>query len=128
MGCQASMFEIRRCAFGDKPYGVTESYSREEVDVEVNSPGSLEIGLWDSRSNDSLLLVGHSFAALFLNSLGPRGWSVTLPPLGSLRFLGQACELWTLFDVFRVVPSIFQLLDACKEGSDFICSGCYVSL
>ncbi|MED6177576.1 hypothetical protein PIB30_099427 [Stylosanthes scabra] len=34
MGCQVSVFEVRRCAFGDKPYGVAESYSREEVDVE----------------------------------------------------------------------------------------------
>ncbi|MED6198927.1 hypothetical protein PIB30_071284 [Stylosanthes scabra] len=34
MGCQVSMFEIRRCAFDDKPYGVAESYSREGVDME----------------------------------------------------------------------------------------------
>ncbi|MED6184358.1 hypothetical protein PIB30_046639 [Stylosanthes scabra] len=34
-----------------KLYGVAESYSREGVDVEVNSPRSPEIGLWDSRSN-----------------------------------------------------------------------------
>ncbi|MED6127964.1 hypothetical protein PIB30_093120 [Stylosanthes scabra] len=45
------MFEVRRCAFSDKPYGVAESYSREGVDMEVNSPRSPEIGLWDSRSN-----------------------------------------------------------------------------
>ncbi|MED6197057.1 hypothetical protein PIB30_053187 [Stylosanthes scabra] len=34
MGSQDSTFGVRRCAFGDKPYGVAESYSREGVDVE----------------------------------------------------------------------------------------------
>ncbi|MED6210012.1 hypothetical protein PIB30_060059 [Stylosanthes scabra] len=73
MGCQVSVFEIRRCAFGDKPYGVAESYSREGVDMEVNSPRSPEIGLWDSRSNrvgDSSLLVGRLLAAFILYGLG----------------------------------------------------------
>ncbi|MED6125523.1 hypothetical protein PIB30_069297 [Stylosanthes scabra] len=51
MGYQVSMIEVRRCAFDDKPYGVAESYCREGIDVEVNSPRSPEIGLWDSRSN-----------------------------------------------------------------------------
>ncbi|MED6200036.1 hypothetical protein PIB30_081375 [Stylosanthes scabra] len=32
------MFEIRRCAFGDKPYGVADSYSREGIDVELHAP------------------------------------------------------------------------------------------
>ncbi|MED6222570.1 hypothetical protein PIB30_065637 [Stylosanthes scabra] len=36
MGCQVSMFEVRRCAFGGKPYGVAESYSREGVDMEFD--------------------------------------------------------------------------------------------
>ncbi|MED6173175.1 hypothetical protein PIB30_056771 [Stylosanthes scabra] len=35
-------FGTRRCAFGDKPYGVAESYSREGVIVEVNSSRSPE--------------------------------------------------------------------------------------
>ncbi|MED6150274.1 hypothetical protein PIB30_070852 [Stylosanthes scabra] len=51
MGCQVSIFEVRRCAFGDKLYGIVESYGQEGVDVEMNSPRSPEIGLWDSRSN-----------------------------------------------------------------------------
>ncbi|MED6213013.1 hypothetical protein PIB30_089167, partial [Stylosanthes scabra] len=34
MGCQVSIFEVRRCAFGDKLYGVAENYGREGVDVE----------------------------------------------------------------------------------------------
>ncbi|MED6172230.1 hypothetical protein PIB30_048083 [Stylosanthes scabra] len=33
-------FGTRRCAFGDEPYGVAESYSREGVNVEVNSSRS----------------------------------------------------------------------------------------
>ncbi|MED6113012.1 hypothetical protein PIB30_067107 [Stylosanthes scabra] len=35
MGGQHSTFGVRRCAFGDKPYGVAESYSREGIDMEV---------------------------------------------------------------------------------------------
>ncbi|MED6177383.1 hypothetical protein PIB30_097590 [Stylosanthes scabra] len=50
-GGQHSTFGVRRCAFGDKPYGVAKSYSREGVDVEVNSSRNPEIGLWDSRSS-----------------------------------------------------------------------------
>ncbi|MED6139546.1 hypothetical protein PIB30_084818 [Stylosanthes scabra] len=34
MGGQDSTFGVRRCAFGDKPYGVAESYSREGIDME----------------------------------------------------------------------------------------------
>ncbi|MED6140877.1 hypothetical protein PIB30_097671 [Stylosanthes scabra] len=35
-------FGTKRCAFGDKPYGVAESYSRKGVNVEVNSSRSPE--------------------------------------------------------------------------------------
>ncbi|MED6135849.1 hypothetical protein PIB30_050510 [Stylosanthes scabra] len=53
MGCQASIFEVRRCVFGDKLYGVTENYGGE--------------------GDDSFFLAGHSFVALFLENwaLGP---------------------------------------------------------
>ncbi|MED6164690.1 hypothetical protein PIB30_092571 [Stylosanthes scabra] len=57
MGCQVSIFEVKKCAFGDELYGVAESYSREGVDMEVNSPRSPEIGLWDSRSNRMGLFI-----------------------------------------------------------------------
>ncbi|MED6139618.1 hypothetical protein PIB30_085546 [Stylosanthes scabra] len=50
-GGQDTRFGTGRCAFDDEPYGVAESYSREGVDVVVNSPRNPEIGLWDSRSN-----------------------------------------------------------------------------
>ncbi|MED6150910.1 hypothetical protein PIB30_077220 [Stylosanthes scabra] len=44
--------------------------------------------------------------ALFFDDLGLGGWSVTLPPLGSLRLLGQACEFMThSLAFFRVVLS-----------------------
>ncbi|MED6124385.1 hypothetical protein PIB30_058445, partial [Stylosanthes scabra] len=36
-GGRDARFGTRKCTFGDKPYGVAESYSREGVVVEVNS-------------------------------------------------------------------------------------------
>ncbi|MED6174561.1 hypothetical protein PIB30_070200 [Stylosanthes scabra] len=50
-GGQDTRFGTRRCAFDDEPYGVAESYSREGVDIVVNSPRNPEIGLWGSWSN-----------------------------------------------------------------------------
>ncbi|MED6190436.1 hypothetical protein PIB30_105884, partial [Stylosanthes scabra] len=41
-GGRDTRFGTRSCAFGDKPYGVAESYSREGVNVEVNSSRSPE--------------------------------------------------------------------------------------
>ncbi|MED6164795.1 hypothetical protein PIB30_093630, partial [Stylosanthes scabra] len=35
MGGQHSMFGVRRCAFGDKLYGMAKSYSREGIDMKV---------------------------------------------------------------------------------------------
>ncbi|MED6139519.1 hypothetical protein PIB30_084599 [Stylosanthes scabra] len=113
MGCQISIFEVRRCAFGDKPYGVAGSYSREGVDVEVNSARSPEIGLWDSRSNRmsrgkrECTLRGDA-PCLYSCGIRPQGWSVTLPPLGSLRPLGRACELWTF-----LVPASYLPVATC---------------
>ncbi|MED6186595.1 hypothetical protein PIB30_068258 [Stylosanthes scabra] len=66
MGCQVSIFEIRRCVFGDKPYDVSESYSREGVHMEVNSPRSPEIRLWDSRSNRIDCIVSFLFWVILL--------------------------------------------------------------
>ncbi|MED6172473.1 hypothetical protein PIB30_050458 [Stylosanthes scabra] len=109
MWCQASIFEIRRCAFGDKLYGVAENYGREGVDVKVNNPRSPGIELWDSRSNKvnrmifSFLCATYSWP--YSLRIGPRGWSVTLSPLGSLSLLDRACEL-NFLGTFRVVCEI----------------------
>ncbi|MED6200864.1 hypothetical protein PIB30_089435, partial [Stylosanthes scabra] len=41
-GGRDTRYGTRRCAFNDEPYGVAESYSREGVNVEVNSSRSPE--------------------------------------------------------------------------------------
>ncbi|MED6148587.1 hypothetical protein PIB30_054505 [Stylosanthes scabra] len=67
--------------------------------------------------------------ALFFDDLGLGGWSVTLPPLGSLRLLGRACEFMApSLAFFRVVLSTSGDFDACKGDSAFLSSGCYVFL
>ncbi|MED6225496.1 hypothetical protein PIB30_094295 [Stylosanthes scabra] len=67
--------------------------------------------------------------ALFFDDLGLGGRSVTLPPLGSLRLLGQACEFMAhSLAFFRVVQSLSGDFDACKGDSASLSSGCYVFL
>ncbi|MED6148991.1 hypothetical protein PIB30_058224 [Stylosanthes scabra] len=77
---------------------------------------------------DSSLFVGHLFVALFFDNLGLGGWPVTLPPLGSSRLLGQACELQPIFRAFSGWFCGFPVTYACKAGSAFLSSGCYVFL
>ncbi|MED6171934.1 hypothetical protein PIB30_045553 [Stylosanthes scabra] len=108
MRCQVSIFEVRRCTFGDKPYGVAESYSREGVDVEVNSPRRPEIGLWDSRLHrifpilhDSPLLVGHLLAALFLKNRASR-LVRNIAPTQELEAFGPSLRVMNFLDIFRV--------------------------
>ncbi|MED6200696.1 hypothetical protein PIB30_087791 [Stylosanthes scabra] len=93
--------------------------AEKEVNMKVNSPRSPEIGLWDSRSNMGDRMIPCSWWATYWwpysLKIGPRGWSVTLPPLGSLSLLDRACEL-NSFDVFRTV---FRISDRFALGDEF---------
>ncbi|MED6176562.1 hypothetical protein PIB30_089444, partial [Stylosanthes scabra] len=100
MWCQVSVFEVRRCAFGGRPYGAAESYSREGVDVEVNSPRSPEIGLWDSRSNRIVWALG---------------LARNIAPTRELETFRPSLRVMNFFDVFRVVLSTSGYLAQLKR-------------
>ncbi|MED6213680.1 hypothetical protein PIB30_095674 [Stylosanthes scabra] len=102
------MFEVRRCAFGDESYGVAESYSRKEVDMEVNSPRSPEIGLWDSRSNR----MGKVKRPLFLKNWAS-GLVRNIAPTRELEAFGPSLRVMDFLGVFRVVLLISGYLACC---------------
>ncbi|MED6184355.1 hypothetical protein PIB30_046636 [Stylosanthes scabra] len=123
MGCQVSIFKVRRCAFGNKLYGVAESYSREGVDVEVNSPRSPEIGLWDSMSNivsrvrecvylEWVMPPVYIVAALFL-----KNWTSRLvrniAPTREHEAFGPSLRVMNFLGIFRVVLTISDYLVYC---------------
>ncbi|MED6140136.1 hypothetical protein PIB30_090188 [Stylosanthes scabra] len=94
MGCQVSIFEVRRCAFGDKLYGIAENYGREGVDVEVNSSRSPEIGLWDSMSNK----VNKDWASRPVRNIAPTRELESFGP--SLRLVQTSA--FFIFKVFSI--------------------------
>ncbi|MED6164698.1 hypothetical protein PIB30_092664 [Stylosanthes scabra] len=81
----------------------------KEFNVGENSHRSPELGLWDSRSNLWGMIIFSSLWATYSwpysLKIGPRGWSVTLPPLGSLSASDQAFEV-VIFEIYETVPSL----------------------